>query len=190
MRWLLVTALLVVPVCCTYFHILHLSSCPLKTLLNTGRSTTLLIQSHRSLFPRPLPSHCNSQIKQTDAASLAKTPPVRSGPVRSGYHCIFIPSHHVTLRLLQYSKSKHSVNRCVGFLKGVTSHIWLFSRRRFVSQMWTHVRQHTSCLSTSLVFVSRSEHYELPSRFASFSVSKRNIVSEICYCLSNVPRSH
>jgi hypothetical protein len=41
---------------------------------------------------------------------------------QSGSHCIFLPGHHMTRSLLQYSKHRHYPDRCVDFLEAVTSH--------------------------------------------------------------------
>ena len=176
MFWRLVTLLLGVTVCCISLILSYFSTCPLKTLLNTAKSTTLLTNIHTTV-------HSLSDSLLTVTSSYNRpTPLAWPNHHQSGSHCIFVPGRHMTPSLLLHSKHRQSLDRCVDFLKAVTSHIWYLSRRPFVKNVGSRATVH-----------AMSQHFL--AIYFSFRIvwTDENIrvlfFFKMCHDLSNVPWS-
>ena len=126
------------------------------------RSTTLLTNTHTAVY-----SHSCSLLVVTASYNRPKLLPCPKHH-QSGSHCIFVPGHHMTRSLLQYSKHRQYLDRCVDFLEGLTSH-FDFCLADISSQVLTQCDSTRNVSSYSwCLFVSRSEHCELPRMFAPF----------------------
>lgn len=124
MFWRLVTVLFV-PECCT-----PEPPCPLQTLLNTASSTTLLTNTHTAVY-----SHSCSLLTVT---ARYNRPMLLAWPKyhQSGSHCVFLPGHHVTRSLLQYSKHRQYLDRRADFIDSVTLTYLIFVSPTFRHKCW------------------------------------------------------